>query len=59
MRTALINDVQQGVLKMLDIECMIKAQRVICLKTYIDDYFFILFYFIYSPRHTIIESYSQ
>lgn len=37
-RTALINDIEQGGLKMLDIECMIKAQRVICLKKYIDDY---------------------
>ena len=27
-----------GGLKMLDIECMIKAQRIICLKKYIEDY---------------------
>ena len=51
MRTALINDIQQGSLKMLDIECMIKAQRVICLKKYIDDYF--LFYFTLFIHHGI------
>ena len=37
-RSVLINDVEHGGLKMLDIECMIKAQRIMCLKKYIEDY---------------------
>ena len=37
-RVALINDMEDGGLKMLDIECMIRAQRIICLKKYIEDY---------------------
>ena len=30
-RSALINDIEHGGLKMLDIESMIKAQRIMCL----------------------------
>jgi len=37
-RSALINDIDHGGLKMLDIECMIKAHRTMCLKKYIEDY---------------------
>ena len=36
-RLALINDVEYGGLKMLDIESMILAQRTMCLKKYIED----------------------
>ena len=36
-RTALINDIEDGGLKMLDIESMISAQRVMVLKKYFDD----------------------
>ena len=35
-RSTLINDIKHGGLKML--ECMIKAQRIICLKKYIEGY---------------------
>ena len=31
-RVAFINDLEDGGLKMLDIECTIRAQRIICLK---------------------------
>ena len=37
-RPALINDIEHGGLKMLDIECMIKAQRIMCFEKYIEDY---------------------
>ena len=35
-RSAIINDIENGGLKMLDLESMIKAQRVIALKKYLD-----------------------
>jgi len=35
---ALINDIKNGGLKMLDIECLIKAKRVICLNKFLQDY---------------------
>ena len=37
-RSALINDIELGGLRMIDIDCMIKAQRIMCLKKYIEDY---------------------
>ena len=37
-RCALISDIENGGLKMLDIESMITAQRVICLKKFLDVY---------------------
>ena len=37
-RTALINDIENGGLKMLDIQSMILSQRVIALKRFIEDY---------------------
>ena len=37
-RLALINDIENGGLKMLDIESMVLAQRTMCLKKYIEDY---------------------
>ena len=37
-RTALINDIENGGLRMLDIQAMILSQRVIALKRYIEDY---------------------
>jgi len=37
-RTALINDIENGGLKMLDIQSMILSQRVIALKSFIEDY---------------------
>ena len=49
-QVALINDIEDGGLKMLDIECMIRAQRIICLKKYIEDYIspwkFVLDYYL-------------
>ena len=33
-----VNGIEHGGLKMLDIECMIKAQRIMCLRKYIEDY---------------------
>ena len=33
-RSALINDIEDGGLKMLDLESMISAQRVVCVKKY-------------------------
>ena len=36
--SALINDIELGGLRMIDIDCMIKAQRIMCLKKYIEDY---------------------
>ena len=41
-RVALINDIEDGGLKMLDIECMIRAQRIICLKKNIEDYIYLV-----------------
>ena len=37
-RFALINDIEYGGLKMLDSESMIRAQRIMCLKKFIEDY---------------------
>ena len=37
-RLALINNIENGGLKMLDIESMVLAQRTMCLKKYIEDY---------------------
>ena len=37
-RCALISDIENGGLKMLDIESMITAQRVICFKKFLDVY---------------------
>ena len=37
-RHALISDLNKGGLKMLDIESMIKAKRVVCLKKFLEDY---------------------
>ena len=37
-RVSLINEIEFGGLKMLDIESMLKTQRVMCLKKYIEDY---------------------
>ena len=37
-RFALINDIEYGGLKIMDLESMIRAQRIMCLKKYIDDY---------------------
>ena len=37
-RFALINDIEYGAFKMMDLESMIRAQRIMCLKKYIDDY---------------------
>ena len=37
-RLALINDIEYGRLKMMDLESMIRAQRIMCLKKYIQDY---------------------
>ena len=37
-RSALINDIEDGGLKMLDLESMIFAQRIICLKKYTEKY---------------------
>ena len=37
-RSALINDIEDGGLKMLDIQSMISAQRVTSLKKYMEDY---------------------
>ena len=37
-RAALINDIEDGGLKMLDLESMISAQRIICLKEYTENY---------------------
>ena len=37
-RHALISDVEMGGLKMLDIDSMISAKRIICLKKFLEDY---------------------
>ena len=36
--SALINDIEDGGLKMLDLESMISAQRVVCVKKYVEIY---------------------
>ena len=37
-RSALINDIEDGGLKMLDLESMMSAQRVMCVKKYVENY---------------------
>ena len=37
-RAALINDIEDGSLKMLDLESMISAQRVTCVKRYVENF---------------------
>jgi len=37
-RSALINDIEDGGLKMLDLESMISAKRVMCVKKYVENY---------------------
>jgi len=37
-RSALINDIGDGCLKMLGLEATIAAQRIMCLKKYIEEY---------------------
>ena len=37
-RTALINDIENGGLKVLDVQSMILSQRVMALKRFIEDY---------------------
>ena len=37
-RSPLINDIEDGGLKMLDLESMISAQRVMCIKKYVENY---------------------
>ena len=37
-RSALINDIEDGGLKMLDLESLISAQRVMCVKKYVEHY---------------------
>ena len=48
-RSALINDIEDGGLKMLDLESMISAQRVICVKQYVEHY--------ESPWKYVLDSY--
>ena len=48
-RSALVNDIEHGDLKMLYIECMVKAQRIMCLKKYTEDYV--------SPWKILLEYY--
>ena len=38
VRCALISEIDKGGLKMLDIESMVSARRVICLKKFLEDY---------------------
>ena len=37
-RSALINDIGDGGLKMLDLEAMIAVQRIMCLKKYVEEH---------------------
>jgi len=37
-RSVLINDIEDGGLKMLDLESMISAQKVMCVKKYVENY---------------------
>ena len=48
-RTALINDIDNGGLKMLDIQSMILSQGVIALKRFIEDY--------NSPWKSVLEAF--
>ena len=48
-RTALINDIENGGLKMLDVQSMILSQRVVALKLFIEDY--------NSPWKSILETF--
>ena len=48
-RTALINDIENGGLKMLDIQSMILSQRIITLKRYIEEYS--------NPWKTILDTF--
>ena len=48
-RTALINDIENGGLKMLDVQSMILSQRVVALKQFIEDY--------NSPWKSILETF--
>ena len=48
-RTALINDIENGGLKVLDIQSMILSQRVIALKRFIEDY--------NSPWKSVLETF--
>ena len=48
-RTALINDIENGGLKMLDVQSMILSQRVVALKRFIEDY--------NSPWKSILETF--
>ena len=48
-RTALINDIENGGLKMLDIQSMILSQRVIALKRFIENY--------NSPWKSVLETF--
>ena len=38
IRSALINNIEGGGLKMLDLESMISAQRVVCVKEHVESY---------------------
>ena len=48
-RLALISDIEMGGLKMLDIQSMISAKRVTCLKKFLEDYS--------SPWKTILDNF--
>ena len=48
-RSSLINDIENGGLKMLDIQSMILSQRVIALKRFIEDY--------NSPLKSVLETF--
>ena len=50
-RTSLINDIENGGLKMLDIQSMILSQRVIALKRFIEDY--------NSPWKSVLETFLE
>ena len=50
-RTSLINDIENGGLKMLDIQSMISSQRVIALKRFIEDYD--------SPWKSVLETFFR
>ena len=48
-RSALISDIDNGGLKMLDIQSMISSQKIITLKKYSDDYI--------SPWKSILDTF--
>ena len=50
-RTAFINDIENGGLKVLDIQSMILSQRVIALKRFIEDY--------NSPWKSVLETFLR